>query len=398
MRNLKNVHRSVLPSPLGLVLTASAWDSGTDTLICAYGPTEDSTCVQLKRWNGSSTDSSEGSAKQGVLEDITSWDAPCPIPSQECDQILDLHYFSESSKSCLVMAGGDIIVVRDDPMCGENRIEIIGSVDAGISAAAWSPDEDLLAISTMANTLLFMTKDLETVVDITFSSDDLNASKHVSVGWGKVETQFKGKKARLLKDPTIPEHVDEGNLSGFDSKDTTISWRGDGSYVAVNRIESGRRVILVYSRDGSLDSASEPVNGLLGALSWKPAGSLIAGIRCIEGRAEIVFFERNGLRHGQFSLRLAREEIDTCMTNLSLQWNIDSSVLAVCFKDRVQLWTMGNYHYYLKQEIFLMSPTSDAKSACLQWHPEEPLKCVFSSTGTNTSELASIHGRVYLLG
>lgn len=384
MRNLKNVHRSILISPLGLELTASAWDSGSDTLICAYGPTKDTSLIQLKRWNCSTQAHFEGFADQGALEDIASWNAPCPNPNDECDEILDLHYFSDSSTTCLILAGGDIIVVRDNPIHGEDKIEIVGSVDAGISAAAWSPDEELLAITTRASTLLYMTKDFENVVNITLSPDDLKASKQVSVGWGKAETQFKGKQARLLRDPTIPEHVDEGNLSGLDTKNTTISWRGDGSYVAVNRIESGRRVIQVYSRDGSLDSASEPLNGLLGALSWRPAGNLISGVRCLEGRADIVFFERNGLRHGKFPLRLTEEEIFTCVADISLKWNVDSSVLAVCFKDRVQLWTMGNYHYYLKQEIFLMTPTSNEKSTCVQWHPEEPLRFVIASAGTNT--------------
>lgn len=382
MRNLKNVHRSVLTSPPGLVLTASAWDSGSDTLICAYGPTKDTTLIQLKRWIGSAESSLQGSANEGCLEDIASWDAPSPSPAQECDEILDLHYFPDSSTSCLILSGGDIVVVRDNPIHGEDKIEIFGSVDAGISAAAWSPDEELLAITTRASTLLYMTKEFENIINITLSSDDLKASKHVSVGWGKAETQFKGKKARLLRDPTIPEHIDEGSLSELDTKNTTISWRGDGSYVSVNRIESGRRVIQVYSRDGSLDSASEPVDGLLGALSWRPAGNLISAIQCLQGRANIVFFERNGLRHGQFPLRLTENEIITCVTDISLQWNVDSSVLAVCFKDKIQLWTMGNYHYYLKQEIFALSPTSSGKSVGLQWHPEEPLKFVASSAGT----------------
>ena len=382
MRNLKNVHRSVLASPPGLVLTASTWDPGSDSLICAYGPTKDTALIHLKRWNISAQVPLVDSSNLYNSEDITSWDAPCPTPDRECDEILDLHYFSDSSISCLVLAGGDIVVVRDNPNSGEDKIEIVGSVDAGISAAAWSPDEELLAIVTVANTFLYMTKDFENVVNLTFSPDDLKASKHVSVGWGKAETQFKGKKARILRDPTIPEHIDQGSLSGSDTKNITVSWRGDGSYVAVNRIESGRRVIQVYSRDGTLDSASEPVDGLLGALSWRPAGNLICGVQCLEDRADVVFFERNGLRHGQFPLRLTKEEVKTCVTGIALKWNVDSSVLAISFKDKAELWTMGNYHYYLKQEIFPTSSTSEGKSVLLQWHPEESLKLAIASPGT----------------
>jgi hypothetical protein len=36
----------------------------------------------------------------------------------------------------------------------------------------------------------------------------------------------------------------------------------------------------------------------------------------------------------------------------------------------VQLWTMNNYHYYLKQELF---PPGANRFSSLQWHPEKAL-------------------------
>lgn len=380
MRNLRNVHRSLLESPHGLQLTASTWDVETNSVICAFGPCKGQALLQLKRWNNPAESPDLVSAADDALNHIASWDAPCPNSDLECDEILDLHYFSDTSIVCLVLAGGDIVVVREDPQIGEDKIEIVGSVDVGISAAVWSPDEELLAITTRASTFLYMTRDFENVTDITFSYDDLKASKHVSVGWGKTETQFKGKRARALRDPTMPETVDEGTLNEFDKNDTTISWRGDGAYVAVNSIESNlRRVVRVYSREGTLDSASEPVDGLVGALSWRPAGNLLAGIQRHKDHIDVVFFERNGLRHGQFPLRLTEDEITSSAADISLTWNIDSSVLAVCLKDRVQLWSMGNYHYYLKQEIYPLASTSSQKALSLGWHTEKPLRFTLSS-------------------
>ena len=370
MRNLKSVHRALLNSPQGSQLTASAWDVASDSIICSFGPTTESVIIQLHRWNEFSG-----------FEHIASWDAPCPLPDLKCDRIIDLCYSPDTLTTCLVLAGGDLIVVREEPQPGEDKIEIVGSVDAGISAAAWSPDGELLAITTRAATLLYMTRDFENVVDVTFTSEDLKASNHVSVGWGKSETQFKGRGAKVLRDPTMPESVDEGILSKHDHNKTEISWRGDGSFVAINSIESdSRRVIRVYSREGSLDSASEPVDGLEGALSWRPAGNLLASIQRLQDRIDVIFFERNGLRHGQFSLRLTQEEMETWGTEILLKWNNDSSVLAVLFKDRVQLWTMGNYHYYLKQEIFSWSRISTK----LKWHPEKPLRFAISSDGQGT--------------
>lgn len=381
MRNLRNVYYRPLKSPPGLHLTASTWDVGNDDIILVYGPTIDNVLVQAKRWRIQLNASNQNSIKEDTLQEIASWDAPCPIPDIECDEILSLQYFSDSSTLCLVFAGGDIVVVKENPQVGEDKIEIVGSVDAGISAASWSPDGELLVIVTRANTFLYMTKDFDSIVDLTLSSEDLKASKHVSVGWGKSETQFKGSKNRVLRDPTIPETVDEGRLSDFDDKSCTISWRGDGLYVAVNSIESGRRVIRVFSREGTLDSSSEPVDGLLGALSWRPSGNVMSGIKRLEDRIDVVFFERNGLRHGQFPLRFAKDEIVNLSSNISVKWNIDSSVVAVCLKDRVQLWTMGNYYYYLKQEIILPPSKSKTKSVSLEWHPENPLRFMIYSEG-----------------
>ncbi len=372
MRNLKSIHRSLLTSPPGLKLTASAWDVASDSVICAFGPTQDNVLLELKRWK----------KYEKIFEPIAAWDASCPLPDLECDEILDLHYFSDSLTACLVLAGGDLIVVREEPQVGEEKIEILGSVDAGISAAAWSPDEELLAIITRASTLLYMTRDFENVTDVTLTLDDLKASNHVSVGWGKKETQFKGKKARALRDPTVPETVDEGVLDANDAKETTVSWRGDGAYIAINSIESdSRRVVRVFSREGVIDSVSEPVDGLVGALSWRPAGNLLAGVQRLNDCIKVVFFERNGLRHGQFDLRLTQEESSTWGSRISLNWSVDSSVLAVCYKDRVHLWTMGNYHYYLKQEVFLCSQETCTQPVSLKWHSEKPLHFTLHGQG-----------------
>jgi elongator complex protein 1 len=226
-----------------------------------------------------------------------------------------------------------------------------------------------------------MSRSFEGVLDIAMTSEDLKVSNHVSVGWGKKETQFKGKGAKALRDPTIPEKVDEGILSPNDDGRTNISWRGDGAFVAVSTIEEGRkRLIRVYSREGVLESVSEPVDGLEGALSWRPAGNLISGVQRFADHIDVVFFERNGLRHGQFSLRLTLEELETSGKHVRLAWNNDSSVMAVLLANSVQLWTMGNYHWYLKQEI----PAAGKELAhfdSLIWHPERALLFMIIGVG-----------------
>ena len=246
------------------------------------------------------------------------------------------------AQQCLILAGGDIVVVREDSHAGQEKIEIVGSVDDGIAAAAWAPDEELLAIVTRTDTLVLMSRDFEPVTETTLSADDLKASKHVSVGWGKKETQFQGKRAKAMRDPTMPETVDEGQPSNQEDGRTSVSWRGDGAFFVVNRVvPDHRRVIRVFDRQGVLDSSSEPVDGLESSLSWKPSGNLIAGIKRSETKIDVVFFKRNGLRHGEFDLRLSQEEMATWASQISLSWNIDSTILAVRYVDRVHLWTMG---------------------------------------------------------
>jgi len=283
------------------------------------------------------------------------------------------------------MAGGDIItVVEDDDggaISGEAHVEIVGTLEPSIAAARWSPDDEMVVIVTGSGKIVFMSRDFDVITETETSPDDLKLSKHVSVGWGKKETQFQGKgaKAKGLRDPTIPEKVDEGARSSRDDGSCSISWRGDGAYVAINYLQEGvRRVIRVYNRDGELDSVSEPVDGLEGSLSWRPEGNLMAGIQRLIDRVDVVFFERNGLRHGQFSLRAPNDTPDA-LDELSLEWNTDSTILAVTMKDRIQLWITGNYHWYLKQEIPCGPHQGRAPEIC--WHAEKPLLFAAATSG-----------------
>ncbi|KAJ5907824.1 hypothetical protein N7495_000506 [Penicillium taxi] len=381
MRNLRNIRLQETHLQGGLPLTATAWDTSSDSIVCTFGPSENSPVIELRRKRPEVT--SANPLSPDAFDCIASWDAPSPLPDLLCDRVLSLHYFADNLTAILVLEGGDIVIVREEPLPGEDKIEILGSVDVGITAAAWSPDEELLAITTRARTFLYMTREFENVAEITFTQADLQASQHVSVGWGKRETQFQGKRAKALRDPTVPEKVDQGKLSTYDDAGTKISWRGDGAYVAVNTLdEEHRRVIRVYSREGTLDSVSEPVDGLEGAISWRPSGNLIAGIQRMEERIDVVFFERNGLRHGQFTLRLTEEERTTWASYIQLSWNIDSTILAVRFRDRIQLWTTGNYHYYLKQEIPIEVDTDSLLPFSLQWHQEKAWRFVVGASGS----------------
>lgn len=363
MRNLKLTKDQLLS-----IAGTSAVTYEGDDLVIAAGPVTSEPSITLKRVPSGATEGADAT-------EIASWDC------DGSDRILCTQCFPDIGTISLILASGDIVVVRQDPLPGEDQIEIVGSVDAGIAAAAWSPDSELVAIATKADTLLLMTRDFEPTANITLTAEDVKVSNHVSVGWGKKETQFKGRGvAKTLRDPTMPEHVDEGTLSELDDARATLTWRGDGQFFALNSIlesELRRRIIRVYSRDGVLDSVSEPVNGLEAALTWKPSGQTIAGVQRTEHGASVVFFERNGLRHGEFDLRLSKEESETIGRYIDLKWNVDSSVLAVSLADRVQLWTTGNYHWYLKQEVLASTSSVASRAMDLLWHPERPLHVAY---------------------
>lgn len=352
--------------------------------------------------------------------------ASFPINSK----LINFIHFVDSNQLIFVFSNGDIVTATYNNNNNSNDtngididetiIEIVGSIDVGISAALWSIDEETLAIITNENKLLLLSRVFEPICEKLLDSSDIKItdSKHVSVGWGKKETQFKGKgfkalererealkhaglddNATQLRDPTINE-IEKGTLSPFDNQSVQISWRGDCDFFSVSTVEPvivedtgemyERRVIRVFNREGELDSVNEAVDGLEHNLSWKPQGSLIASTqRHIDEEEEeeengeeqvldLVFYERNGLRHGQFNTRL-NPEIETIE---NLTWSSDSEILLFQLHDRIQLWTTKNYHWYLKQELF-------AKDIIFaKFHPEKPLNFMIGTpTGIQIVDL-----------
>ena len=108
------------------------------------------------------------------VQTVASWDAPSPTPDLAVDRVVSLQYLGGSGTTCLVLEGGDIITVQEDDFSGEGaHIEIVGSIDAGIAAARWSPDEELLIVVTKANTVIFMGATFDPVAEVNMTEEDL---------------------------------------------------------------------------------------------------------------------------------------------------------------------------------------------------------------------------------
>ncbi|KAF8661467.1 hypothetical protein AX16_001304 [Volvariella volvacea WC 439] len=311
-------------------------------------------------------------------------------------EIVDLHVLPETRKLGLFLRGGDIAMMDLDSE--EPMIEVEGTVEPGILAASWNPDESALAIVTGEEKLLLMTSSFDTLSEKPITTSEFGQDAPINVGWGSKQTQFHGSLGKAAAQAPTTTIV---GASPDDDGLPRISWRGDGAFFVASLFshENGlnRRTLRVYDREGALQSTAEAVPGLEGVLSWRPSGNLIAGTQRFggfegagvgrEGRHDVVFFERNGLRHGEFGLWVGRDAKDGASQDGSssrkwgyrvkeLLWSPDSNVLAVWIEhdegDAVQLWTTGNYHWYLKQEVWAPTEKEGApgRFTSVSWHPE----------------------------
>jgi len=137
----------------------------------------------------------------------------------------------------------------------------------------------------------------------------------------------------------------------------------------------------VFDRHGALFSTSEDCAGLEHSLAWKPSGNLIASTVTKPNKHIVAFFEKNGLQHGEFKLR-------TSMDVVELEWNCDSTILLVwgIVKDGhvLEFWTIGNYHWYLKQSLALPQLHRP------KWDQEDPNLCQFISRSDGQEYLSSL--------
>ncbi|XP_051043786.1 elongator complex protein 1 [Phodopus roborovskii] len=296
------------------------------------------------------------------------------LPEDGSGCIVGIQGLLDQESVCVATASGDIILCN----LSTHQLDCVGSVASGISVMSWSPDQELVLLATGQQTLIMMTKDFDVITEQQIHQEDFGEGKFVTVGWGSKETQFHGSEGRQA---AFPVQMHESALPWDDHK-PQITWRGDGQFFAVSVVcpQTGARKIRVWNREFALHSTSEPVPGLGPSLAWKPSGSLIASTQDKPNQQDVVFLEKNGLLHGQFTLPFFKDEVKVN----DLLWNADSTVLAVWLEDLpredspplksyVQLWTMGNYHWYLKQSL-PFSTSGKNQIVSLLWDPVTPYR------------------------
>ncbi|KAG0196709.1 hypothetical protein BGX28_009840, partial [Mortierella sp. GBA30] len=285
--------------------------------------------------------------------------------------VVGVKFLVDIQAVCVIFSHGDVVLFHNEATETGDTLEIVGSVDSGISCMAWSPDEELVVMVTGEGSILEMTKDFDVIAENPIDVEESGEDVSVNVGWGKKETQFHGTEGKHAAQRKVDTST--FTLSPDDDDKHRLSWRGDGTYFCCSSKDKrlGRRVIRVYNREAILQTTSESVDMLEHGLSWRPSGNLIASSQRLPHRHDIVFFERNGLRHGEFTLKEANDAIVK-----ELAWNCDSTVLAVWLErpnsgSCIQLWTMNNYKWYMKQELMFNGDGSAV--AGLQWDVESAL-------------------------
>ncbi|XP_020664637.3 elongator complex protein 1 isoform X1 [Pogona vitticeps] len=298
------------------------------------------------------------------------------LPEDGSGLIVGIEDLPDQESVCVATATGDVILCN----LNTNQLECVGSVDSGLTVMSWSPDQELILLATGQQTLILMTRDFEPIAERQIHQDDFGEGKFITIGWGKKETQFHGSEGKqaahtklLEVSPALP----------WDDRRPRITWRGDGQYLSVSAVcpGTGARKVRVWSRELILQSTSEPVPGLEQALAWKPSGSLIASTQDKANKHDVVFFEKNGLLHGEFTLPFQKGQTKVN----ELLWNSDSMVLAVWLEELerennsqpkmyVQLWTTGNYHWYLKQSLHFGNAEGSQQLVSLAWDQEIPYR------------------------
>nr|XP_021392787.1 elongator complex protein 1 isoform X2 [Lonchura striata domestica] len=278
------------------------------------------------------------------------------LPEDGSGCIVGVEDLPEQESVCVATAAGDILLCN----LSTEQVECVGSVDSGLSVMSWSPDQELVLLATGQQTLIMMTRDFEPITEKQIHQDEFGEGKFVALGWGKKETQFHGSEG---KEAAHRKQTEVLPASAWDDGRPRVTWRGDGQFVAVSAVcpETGARKVRVWSRELVLQSTSEPISGLEQALSWKPSGNLIASTQEKPNRHDVVFLEKNGLLHGEFTLPFQKGQVKVN----EMLWNADSTILAIWLEDLkvensnpktyVQLWTTGNYHWYLKQSLHFSS-------------------------------------------
>lgn len=314
------------------------------------------------------------------------------LTSIKVDEVILIEYVVEVGSICIILKTGKIIRFGvssfSPPSC------CIYSHSERICSAKLSPDQDLIALADTNNDVFILTADCSLVHSSNALTQSDSANKPVGVGWGSKETQFFGLDGRPSKEKAdkVQIAISEEELSEIEQiessdvflrhrqeneRSTVVDWRGDGQLLATLTFipDSGKHYLKVWNRNLELQYMSEQLVTMeRGLLSWVPNGQYVCTAQRRDNRVnEIAMFEKNGMVHQRITL-------PTFIQHLyikDLLWSPDSAILAILVVQfnvapqvqqqyMIMLYTMQNFHYYLKYSSYL---TLAGNHYSFRWDP-----------------------------
>uniref|UniRef100_A0A2P2JV20 Elongator complex protein 1 n=1 Tax=Rhizophora mucronata TaxID=61149 RepID=A0A2P2JV20_RHIMU len=266
------------------------------------------------------------------------------VDVENADSITCFDYLMEKEALILGTANGMLLLHAVD----DNSTEVVGRVDGGVKCISPSPGGDLLAIVTGFGQLLVMTHDWDLLYEVS-----------------------------LLDDQPDAYDVRELDLPSRNVLESSVSWRGDGKYLATlcdlgNSCSLYKRIKVWEQDSGALHAASDSKAFMGTVLEWMPSGAKIAAVYDRRSESEcpaVAFYERNGLVRSSFSIG---EPMDATVEYL--KWNCSSDLLASVVRchgyDCVKVWFFSNNRWYLKHEI----RHSRHDGVRFMWDPIKPLQ------------------------
>ncbi|XP_043951432.1 elongator complex protein 1 isoform X1 [Drosophila biarmipes] len=262
--------------------------------------------------------------------------------------IVGVEFLQLDNAICVASGAGEVLLV--DPQTGATKAE--GTYcDVGIECMSWSPNQEVVAFVTRTHNVVLMTSTFDVIAEEPLDAELAPDQQFVNVGWGKKETQFHGTEGKQAARQTAGDSTDNQNNEDL-NQDVNISWRGDGAFFVVSFVSAQLgRTFKVYDSEGKLHHTAEKSANLKEVVAWRPAGNWIALPQRFPNKSTIALFEKNGLRHRELVLPFDLQEEPV----VQLRWSEDSDILAIRTttkeEQRVYLYTIGNYHWYLKQVL-----------------------------------------------
>ncbi|PAV83387.1 hypothetical protein WR25_16121 [Diploscapter pachys] len=281
---------------------------------------------------------------------------------QNQPRLISLDILLDTAELCCIFDSGQILTINPDL----KEISPATSISCSCSAAAWSPDQNVL-ILVDEEFVRFFSRDFDPFNEFALKNDSKGADElaAVSAGWGSADTQFQGSVGKAAREKKL---VKTCKAFDDDSQKAYIKWKADGEMVLVSYFvkDLNERRIGLFDKDGNLRSRISHTTSLEEAISIRPIGNYIATTaRNEDGSREFVFFERNGeLRH-----KFPFEKFNNASKIVDLSWDAGAKCLAVQIRkdefDQVQIWTVSNYQWNLKWAY------QSATKFAFFWHPEK---------------------------